>query len=46
MKTTTANLSIQNEVKPKHSSHSDWPQEIVQREVQPAPDRYRNAIGK
>ena len=46
MKTTIANLSIQNEVKPKHSSPSDWPQEIVQREVQPAPDRYRNAIGK
>jgi glutamate synthase domain-containing protein 2/ferredoxin len=46
MKTTTANLSIPNEVKPKHASPSDWPQEIVQREVQPAPDRYRNAIGK
>ncbi len=25
---------------------SDWPQESVTREVRPAPDRYRNALGK
>ncbi|HEY1221520.1 MAG: FMN-binding glutamate synthase family protein [Bryobacteraceae bacterium] len=25
---------------------SDWPQEIVAREIRPAPDRYRNALGK
>src|ERR1035437_9751503 len=25
---------------------SDWPQETVVREVRPAPDRYRNALGK
>ncbi|MGC9970187.1 MAG: glutamate synthase-related protein [Bryobacteraceae bacterium] len=25
---------------------SDWPQEPVAREVRPAPDRYRNALGK
>jgi len=26
--------------------HSDWPQQSVPREVHPAPDRYRNAVGK
>ena len=26
--------------------HSDWPQETVAREIRPAPDRYRNALGK
>jgi glutamate synthase domain-containing protein 2/ferredoxin len=25
---------------------SDWPQESIAREVRPAPDRYRNALGK
>jgi ferredoxin len=28
------------------TSTSDWPQETVVREVRPAPDRYRNALGK
>ncbi len=28
------------------SGSSDWPQETVTREVRPAPDRYRNALGK
>ncbi|MBN1567363.1 MAG: alpha-hydroxy-acid oxidizing protein [Acidobacteria bacterium] len=46
MKTTIGNLSIQNEFESKRESFSDWPQENVIREVQPAPDRYRNAIGK
>jgi glutamate synthase domain-containing protein 2/ferredoxin len=27
-------------------SNSDWPQEEVPREVRPAPDRYRNVLGK
>ena len=26
--------------------YSDWPQESVAREIRPAPDRYRNALGK
>jgi glutamate synthase domain-containing protein 2/ferredoxin len=26
--------------------YSDWPQEAVAREIRPAPDRYRNALGK
>jgi hypothetical protein len=25
---------------------TDWEQEHVERKVQPAPDRYRNALGK
>jgi glutamate synthase domain-containing protein 2/ferredoxin len=29
-----------------HLGHSDWPQEQVDREVRPAPDRYRNVVGK
>ena len=28
------------------AGHSDWPQERVAREIRPAPDRYRNALGK
>jgi glutamate synthase domain-containing protein 2/ferredoxin len=28
------------------AGHSDWPQEHIAREVRPAPDRYRNALGK
>ncbi|MGA3100139.1 MAG: FMN-binding glutamate synthase family protein [Bryobacteraceae bacterium] len=28
------------------SGYSDWPQESVAREIRPAPDRYRNALGK
>jgi ferredoxin len=31
---------------PTRAGHSDWPQESVSREVRPAPDRYRNALGK
>ena len=26
--------------------HSEWPREQVDREIRPAPDRYRNALGK
>ena len=29
-----------------HPSNSDWPQEHVAREIRPAPDRYRNVLGK
>jgi glutamate synthase domain-containing protein 2/ferredoxin len=29
-----------------HLGLSDWPQETVAREVRPAPDRYRNVLGK
>jgi glutamate synthase domain-containing protein 2/ferredoxin len=45
MTTTTAKIQFQEEVQPQ-PGHSDWPQEIVKREVRPVPDRYRNAIGK
>src|SRR5512141_2953354 len=45
MNTTTAKVKIQEEVQPR-PGHSDWPQEIVEREIRPAPDRYRNALGK
>ena len=30
----------------QHPSNSDWPQEHVAREIRPAPDRYRNVLGK
>ena len=45
MKTMNANLPIRRDVE-QYPSCSDWPQEIVKREVQPVLDRYRNAIGK
>ena len=46
MNTTTADLNAQYEIRPQRPGHSDWPQENVEREIHPAPDRYRNAIGK
>jgi glutamate synthase domain-containing protein 2/ferredoxin len=45
MTTTIAKVQIQDEAQPQ-PGYSDWPQEAVSREVRPAPDRYRNAIGK
>jgi glutamate synthase domain-containing protein 2 len=45
MTTTIAKLQIHEEIQPE-SGHGDWPQEIVKREIRPAPDRYRNAMGK
>jgi glutamate synthase domain-containing protein 2/ferredoxin len=44
MTTTIAKVQIE-EVQPQ-PGHSDWPQENVKREILPAPDRYRNAMGK
>ncbi len=44
MTTTNAKLRI-DEVQPQ-PGHSDWPQDVVKREVRPVPDRYRNAMGK
>jgi glutamate synthase domain-containing protein 2/ferredoxin len=41
-----ADVKEQYEVQDQIASNSDWPQEIVKREIRPAPDRYRNAIGK
>jgi ferredoxin len=46
MKKAIAGLSTTYEIAPAVSGFSDWPQEDVKREVRPAPDRYRNAIGK
>ncbi|HTY61476.1 MAG TPA: glutamate synthase-related protein [Acidobacteriota bacterium] len=43
--TTIAEVNIPLEI-PKTPGHSDEPQENVQREVRPVPERYRNAIGK
>ena len=34
------------EPEPTRVGQSDWPQENVAREIRPAPDRYRNALGK
>ena len=41
-----ANLNALHEISPRVPNTSDWPQENVQREIQPMPDRYRNPIGK
>jgi glutamate synthase domain-containing protein 2/ferredoxin len=46
MTTTIADVNAQYEPHPSEPTHSDHPQEQVQRVVRPAPDRYRNAIGK
>ena len=46
MTTSIADANARYEVLPQEPFHGDWPQEIVKREVKPAPDRYRNAIGK
>jgi glutamate synthase domain-containing protein 2/ferredoxin len=45
MTTTIAKIQFQEEVRPE-PGYSDWPQEVVKREVRPVPDRYRNAMGK
>jgi len=45
MTTTTAKIQVQEEVQPQPGP-SDWPQENVKREIRPASDRYRNAMGK
>ncbi len=45
MTTTIPKIQIEEEVQPQ-PGYSDWPQEIVNKEIRPAPDRYRNAIGK
>jgi glutamate synthase domain-containing protein 2/ferredoxin len=46
MTVTIAKLKVSEEVQPQRPGNSDWPQEDVRREVCPAPERYRNAIGK
>jgi glutamate synthase domain-containing protein 2/ferredoxin len=46
MTTTIADVNAQYEFQPKTPTYSDWPQESVKREIRPAPDRYRNALGK
>jgi glutamate synthase domain-containing protein 2/ferredoxin len=46
MTTTIADVKAQYEIPPKASAYSDWPQEIVKREIRPVPDRYRNPLGK
>jgi glutamate synthase domain-containing protein 2/ferredoxin len=46
MTTSIADVNTQYEVQPQVHFISDWPQEVVKREVKPVPDRYRNAIGK
>ena len=45
MTTTIAKVQIQEEAQPQPGT-SGWPQEIVERKICPAPDRYRNSIGK
>ncbi len=34
------------EPKRAHAGQSEWPQETIAREIRPAPDRYRNVLGK
>jgi glutamate synthase domain-containing protein 2/ferredoxin len=46
MTTTVADVNAQCEIQPQIPAHSEWPQESVKREIRPAPERYRNAIGK
>ena len=51
MTTINANAHVRVPIQPMdlespHSGYSDYPQEIVFREVAPAPERYRNAVGK
>jgi glutamate synthase domain-containing protein 2/ferredoxin len=46
MTTSIADVNVRDEVQPQIPSNSDWPQEVVLREVKPVPERYRNAIGK
>jgi len=45
MNTTIPKIQIEEEIQPQ-PGYSDWPQEAVRKEIRPAPDRYRNAIGK
>jgi glutamate synthase domain-containing protein 2/ferredoxin len=47
--TTTAAVPARSctpEPESPRTGHSDWPQETIAREILPAPDRYRNALGK
>ena len=46
MTTSIADANVQYEILPQQPFHSGWPQETVKREVQSAPERYRNAVGK
>ena len=46
MKTTIADLKIQDEIRQETDGSGDWSQETVRREICPAPDRYRNPLGK
>jgi glutamate synthase domain-containing protein 2/ferredoxin len=46
MTTTIANRKLPEELPLQRPGHSDWPQESVERAVRPAPDRYRNPMGK
>jgi glutamate synthase domain-containing protein 2/ferredoxin len=46
MTTTIADAGVDYDVQLSVSSHSDYPQEKIERTVVPVPDRYRNAIGK
>ena len=44
--TTIDPLQVSPAPEPTRVGHSDWPQQSVAREIRPAPDRYRNALGK
>jgi glutamate synthase domain-containing protein 2/ferredoxin len=51
MTTSAATVRAETRVEPPQPSapclgQSDWPQTEVSREIRPAPDRYRNALGK
>ena len=42
-------VEVQDQPQPDSESrlgNSDWPQAQVEREIRPAPDRYRNVLGK
>ncbi|MGD0500570.1 MAG: glutamate synthase-related protein [Bryobacteraceae bacterium] len=39
-------MTVGDAVQSPRLGYSDWPQESVPREIRPAPDRYRNALGK
>lgn len=46
MTSIIAKANAQHEDAVPGSDHSTWPQEIVERKVVPAPERYRNPMGK
>ena len=46
MTTTIADAGVPYEISPSVGQHSDYPQEKMDRIVESAPDRYRNAMGK